>query len=64
MHNTMRIVLAVSIIDAPINFTREEEEAMMERVLNAVIPHPDSVIATEKAGEKVTVLATEYEMTS
>jgi hypothetical protein len=32
-------------------------EQMFDRILNALVPHPDSVIATELAGESVTVLA-------
>jgi CO dehydrogenase nickel-insertion accessory protein CooC1 len=35
-------------------------EQMSDRVLAAVVPHPDSVIATDLAGESVSVIVNEY----
>lgn len=62
---TMRIVLTVTVIDrAPLPKTANTEEALFHRVINAIVPHPDSVIATEKAGESVNALVTDWEVTS
>lgn len=62
-YRTLRIVLAVSVFDndpPDVNFDAE----FIDRVAEAILPHPDSRIATARAGESVTVLITGSEVTS
>lgn len=60
---TLRIVLAVSVYDT--QAAGGDDSAMINRVLNAIVPHPDSVIATDSGhNERCTVLVTDTEVTS
>lgn len=66
---TMRYRVGVSVYDAPERLEEgperdKEDEEMAMRVLNATIPHPDSRIATDRAGESVTVIVSDWEITS
>lgn len=63
-NRTMRIVLAVTVSGTPDEQSSPAVMDMMMRVLNAVVPHPDSALATDLSGERVTVLVTDYEVTS
>lgn len=63
---TMRIVIDVSVYGGPEprHGDRTADRLMAARVIDAIIPHPDSNIATEKAGEHVTVTVNGWEVTS
>src|SRR5436190_115722 len=62
---TMRLVLGVTITNTNVRFADgEAQPAMEDRVINALIPHPDDSISTGHGTERVTMIATEWETTS
>lgn len=54
----MELTLSLSIFNSPDG--RAEE--LFHRVINAIVPHPDSIIATELAGEMVTAIITDWKV--
>jgi hypothetical protein len=58
---TIRLTVGVTVIDRNPD-TTESDETCLWRVAQAIIPHPDSGIATDKAGEMVTVMVTDWQM--
>lgn len=60
INRTMRIQLSVSIIGTD---EKGDHQSMIDRVLDLLTPHPDSVLVTNH-NEKVTVIVSDYELTS
>lgn len=63
-NRTIYITLAVTVSGAPEERSDQNDNDLLMRVLNTVVPHPDSALATDLSGERVTVLAVGYEVTS
>lgn len=68
-YRTVRLVVDVTVFDdSPDTYLQEPkfdmEDRLFNRVVDAILPHPDSRIATSKSGESVTVLMTGAEVTS
>lgn len=57
MQYTMRIVLGVSVYNVSGSGGEADTQAMTDRVLNAILPHPDDCVHTGHGDEKVTVIA-------
>lgn len=62
-HLQLKLTVLVTIVDPEPN-QHDTHITILNRVLDAVMPHPDSAIATNKSGEMVSAIATDWEFTS
>lgn len=58
IRRTLRISIVVDVYGDYSNMTPESINELKARVLESTVPHPDSTIATSKAGEHLHVLVT------